>query len=170
MTGLSGAGKTTLAQALCAELNQRSMHAVVLDGDDMRSYLNSDLGYSDADRSESTRRTSEVARLLVLNDLIAIVSLISPFRSDRDRARQLFKTGCFIEVFISTPLSVCEKRDPKGHYKRARAGELRNFTGIESSYQEPVKPEVIVGAVESLELSLVKIMKLMPTVSSSEAR
>ena len=138
LTGLSGAGKSTIAALLHAALPT----SVLLDGDVIRRGLNSDLGFSDADRSENIRRVSEVARLIVDSGSAAIVALISPFRVDRNLARAKFAHGQFVEVFVDTPLAVAETRDEKGLYRRARAGSLPQFTGIDSAYEPPLRPEI----------------------------
>ena len=142
LTGLPAAGKSTIANALEKRLFAAGHHTYMLDGDDIRLGLNKDLGFSEADRIENIRRVSEVARLLVDAGLIVIVSFISPYRAQRDRARSLFEPGEFLEIFVDTPLRECERRDPKGLYAKARRGELKNFTGIDSPYEPPVSPEV----------------------------
>lgn len=140
LTGRSGAGKSTIAGALQAFLDARGEHAVILDGDEVRTGLCSDLGFSDEDRRENIRRIAEVAKLMADTGAIVLVSVISPFRSGRDAARALFAEGEFFEVYIDTPAQVAEMRDPKGLYKRARLGEIPQFTGIDSAYEEPVNP------------------------------
>ncbi|TGM78966.1 adenylyl-sulfate kinase [Leptospira levettii] len=142
LTGLSGSGKSTIANALESYLNQNGFHTVLLDGDNLRFGLNKDLGFSPEDRSENIRRIGEVGKLFVEAGVIVIASLISPFSKDRKMVRDLFSENEFIEVYISTPLGVCESRDPKGLYKKARIGEIPNFTGIGSPYEEPVNPEI----------------------------
>ncbi|HEU0126214.1 MAG TPA: adenylyl-sulfate kinase [Flavobacterium sp.] len=142
LTGLSGSGKSTIANALESYLNQNGFHTVLLDGDNLRFGLNKDLGFSPEDRSENIRRIGEVGKLFVEAGVIVIASLISPFLKDRKMVRELFSENEFIEVYISTPLGVCESRDPKGLYKKARIGEIPNFTGIGSPYEEPVNPEI----------------------------
>ena len=141
-TGLSGAGKSTIANRVEAELHRRGQHTYLLDGDNVRHGLNRDLGFTDADRVENIRRVAEVAKLMVDAGLIVITSFISPFRSERQMARALFEPGQFFEVFVDTPLAVAEERDPKGLYKKARRGELRHFTGIDSAYEPPERPEI----------------------------
>jgi bifunctional enzyme CysN/CysC len=142
LTGLSGAGKSTLATAVLQALARERTPACGLDGDVLRQGLNRDLGFSDADRVENIRRTAEVARLMVDAGLVVVVSLISPFRADRARARERFAPGRFVEVFVDAPLAVCERRDPKGLYARARQGLIRGFTGIDSAYEPPEAPEL----------------------------
>jgi len=143
-TGLSGAGKSTLANALERALQMRGHHSYLLDGDNVRHGLNRDLGFSDADRVENIRRIAEVAKLFVDAGLIVMTAFISPFRADRQLARDLVDAEEFIEVHVATPLSVCEERDPKGLYRKARAGEIRQFTGIDSAYEAPEAPELVV--------------------------
>lgn len=145
LTGLSGAGKTTLATLLDARLHTIGHHCFVLDGDNVRHGLNKDLGFSDADRVENIRRVAEVAKLMVDAGLVVLVSFISPFRAERDAARALFEPGQFVEVFVNTPLLECERRDAKGLYAKARAGLLPQFTGIDSPYEVPLVPEVTVN-------------------------
>jgi adenylyl-sulfate kinase len=142
LTGLSGAGKSTVANAIDRCLTDMGYHCFLLDGDNVRQGLNKDLGFGDADRSENLRRVAEVAKLMADAGLIVIVSFISPFQSDRDYARRLLRAGEFIEVFIDTSLAVCEERDPKGLYRRARAGEIADFTGISSPYEAPIDPDI----------------------------
>jgi adenylylsulfate kinase len=143
-TGLSGAGKSTLANALERALFERGHHCYLLDGDNVRHGLNRDLGFSDADRVENIRRIAEVAKLLVDAGLIAMTAFISPFRADRQLARDLLPADEFIEVHVATSLAVCEQRDPKGLYRKARAGQIPNFTGIDSAYEAPVDPELVI--------------------------
>ena len=141
-TGLSGSGKSTLASLLEKQLHARGQHTYVLDGDNVRHGLNKDLGFTDADRVENIRRVAETAKLFVDAGLIVMVSFISPFRSERRMARDLFSDNEFLEVFVDTPLEVCEQRDPKGLYKKARAGEIKNFTGIDSTYEQPERADI----------------------------
>lgn len=148
-TGLSGAGKSTIANLVEKKLLSLGKHTYLLDGDNVRHGLNRDLGFTDADRVENIRRVAESAKLFVDAGLIVLVSFISPFRSERDLARELLEEGEFLEIYVSTPLTVCEQRDPKGLYKKARAGELTNFTGIDSAYEVPVSPEIVVDAAEA---------------------
>ncbi len=142
LTGLSGAGKSTISNLVERRLQRLGKHTYLLDGDNVRHGLSKDLGFGDADRVENIRRVAEVARLMVDAGLIVLVAFISPFRSERVMARALFAEGEFLEVFVDAPLSVAESRDPKGLYKKARLGELRNFTGIDSPYEAPEAPDV----------------------------
>jgi bifunctional enzyme CysN/CysC len=150
LTGLSGAGKSTIAQALEAELFARGMHTYVLDGDNIRHGLNSNLGFSPEDRFENIRRVSEVAKLMADAGAVAITAFISPYRADRQRAREiaLEASAEFVEVFVDAPLQVCEQRDPKQLYKKARAGKIREFTGIDAPYEAPEDPEITVRTAE----------------------
>ena len=141
-TGLSGSGKSTIANALDVALHERGYHTFLLDGDNVRHGLCSDLGFSDEDRVENIRRIGEVSKLFADSGLIVLSAFISPFVSDRRMVRKLFPAGEFIEVFMDTPLDTCEERDPKGLYKKARAGEIKHFTGIDSPYEAPPHPEV----------------------------
>tara|TARA_R110000737_G_scaffold140777_1_gene171567 strand:- start:3052 stop:3654 length:603 start_codon:yes stop_codon:yes gene_type:complete len=141
-TGLSGSGKSTIANAVDALLFQRHCHSYLLDGDNVRHGLNGDLGFSDDDRIENIRRISEVAQLFVDAGLIVSTAFISPFSADRAMAANKLESGEFIEVFIDTPIAVCEQRDPKGLYKKARLGEIKDFTGIDSVYQAPENPAI----------------------------
>jgi bifunctional enzyme CysN/CysC len=148
-TGLSGAGKSTIADSLDKKLHAVGKHTFVLDGDNVRHGLNRDLGFTEADRVENIRRVAEVAKLFVEAGLITIVAFISPFRAEREMARELVAPGEFIEVFVDTPLEVCEQRDPKGLYKKARRGELHNFTGLDSPYEPPSDPELTLNALDN---------------------
>lgn len=141
-TGLSGSGKSTIANALESKLVEMGKHTYLLDGDNVRHGLNRDLGFSDADRIENIRRIGEVSKLFVDAGLIVITAFISPFQADRDMVRQLVNAGEFIEIFIDTPLDICELRDPKGLYNKARLGEIVNFTGIDSPYEPPKNPDI----------------------------
>lgn len=143
LTGLSGAGKSTIANALEHELHAHGKRTYLLDGDNIRQGLNRDLGFSDSDRAENIRRIAQVARLFVDAGVIVVVAFISPFRAERDAARALFAPGDFLEVFVDVPLAVAEQRDPKGLYRKARAGALPQFTGIDSPYEAPLAPELV---------------------------
>lgn len=142
-TGLSAAGKSTLANALCHALHEQGVRSYVLDGDNIRHGLNKDLGFSAADRTENIRRIGEVAKLFVDAGLIAITAFISPFANDRDTARKMLKEGEFLEVYVKCAITECERRDPKGIYKKAREGQIKEFTGISSPYEEPLNPELV---------------------------
>ncbi|NRA69883.1 MAG: adenylyl-sulfate kinase [Gammaproteobacteria bacterium] len=161
-TGLSGSGKSTLAGAVEAVLFKRSQHTYLLDGDNVRHGLCGDLGFSDDDRIENIRRVGEVAKLMVDAGLIVLSAFISPFKSERKVVRELFEQGEFIEVHIATSLAVCESRDPKGLYQKARTGEIKNFTGISSEYQAPVNPELIIDTdKQSIEQSVDSIIEYL---------
>jgi adenylylsulfate kinase len=147
-TGLSGSGKSTVANAVDALLFDLSCHSYLLDGDNVRHGLNGDLGFSDDAREENIRRISEVAKLFLDAGLIVSTAFISPFASDRAQARAKLAEGEFIEVYIDTPIAICEQRDPKGLYKKARAGEIKDFTGIDSSYDVPIAPQIHVKTAE----------------------
>ena len=141
-TGLSGSGKSTIANALDVALHKRGYHTFLLDGDNVRHGLCSDLGFSDDDREENIRRVGEVCKLFADAGLIVMSAFISPFTSDRRMVRKLFPAGEFIEVFMDTPLATCEERDPKGLYQKARSGQIEHFTGIDSPYEIPSHPEL----------------------------
>ena len=143
-TGLSGSGKSTIAYTLEHALVQQGHLAYVLDGDNVRHGLNKNLGFSEEDRQENIRRIGEVAKLFVDTGLITLTAFISPYRRDRDNNRALLDEGEFIEVFCKAPLEICEQRDPKGLYKKARAGEIKGFTGIDDPYEEPLNPELVI--------------------------
>lgn len=161
-TGLSGSGKSTIANAVEAKLFELGKHTYTLDGDNIRHGLNGDLTFSDKDRVENIRRIGEVSKLFVDAGLIVSTAFISPFLSDRQQARVLLGEGEFIEVFIDTPIEVCEQRDPKGLYKKARSGEIKNFTGIDSAYEAPTEAEVHVKtADQSIEQSVDQIIQYL---------
>lgn len=141
-TGLSGSGKSTIADALEEVLFHNGNFTYLLDGDNVRHGLNKDLGFDETSRVENIRRIGEVAKLFVDSGLIVLTAFISPFQNDRDTVRALLKEGEFIEVFVDTPIEVCEKRDPKGLYEKARQGKIKNFTGIDSPYEIPKNPEI----------------------------
>lgn len=143
-TGLSGAGKSTLAHAVEDHLHKLGIRTFVLDGDNIRQGLCKDLGFSDADRTENIRRIGEVSKLLLDAGVVVMTAFISPFRNDRQLVRDLVKKGDFIEIYCQAPLAVCEERDPKGLYKKARAGKIPEFTGISSPYEEPEHPELVI--------------------------
>ncbi len=147
-TGLSGAGKSTIAGAVEQKLFEKGYHTYLLDGDNVRHGINQDLGFSDADRVENIRRIGEMAKLFVDAGVIVLSAFISPFKADRQMVRDLVEAGEFIEVFMDTSLEECEKRDPKGLYKKARAGEIKNFTGIDSAYEKPEQPEISIPSAQ----------------------
>jgi bifunctional enzyme CysN/CysC len=161
-TGLSGAGKSTIADGVEKRLVALGHHTYSLDGDNVRHGLNRDLGFTDADRVENVRRVIEVARLFCDAGLIVLVSVISPFRSERLLARERMAPGEFFEIFVDTPLAECERRDPKGLYRRARDGKLANFTGIDSPYEPPEAPDLHIRTIEmSLEHEIDAIMTIL---------
>ena len=162
LTGLSGSGKSTIANALEKQLYAEGKKTYVLDGDNIRHGLNKDLGFTDKDRVENIRRVAEVAKLMCDAGLIVITAFISPFRTEREMARSLFQSDEFKEIFISTPLKIAEQRDPKGLYKKARSGEIPNFTGINSPYEKPIKPELIIDTSKtSITQSVKKILEII---------
>ena len=169
LTGLSGSGKSTLANELEVQLHAAGHHSYLLDGDNIRMGLNKGLTFSDADRVENIRRIGEVAKLFADAGLIAITAFISPFRADRDLVRKLMPPGEFIEVYVKAPLDVCETRDPKGMYKKARAGQIKNFTGIDSPYEAPEAPELTIdtskGTVPESTAELVGFLRKRGIVS-----
>ncbi|MBF4374679.1 adenylyl-sulfate kinase [Vibrio anguillarum] len=156
-TGLSGAGKSTIAGALEQRLAQLGYHTYLLDGDNVRHGLCIDLGFSEQDRRENIRRIGELAKLMADAGLIVLSAFISPHRAERQLVRDMLPQGEFIEVFVNTKLDVCEQRDPKGLYKKARAGEISNFTGIDSEYESPQSPEINLAAGEKSIDELVEI-------------
>lgn len=158
-TGLSGAGKSTLAHAVEERLHQLGCRTYVLDGDNVRHGLCGDLGFSAADRSENIRRIGEVAKLMIDAGVIALTAFISPFRADRERVRGMVMHGEFIEIYCHCPVEVCETRDVKGLYQRARAGEVKDFTGISSPYEAPLKPELTVDtATQPLDACVTQVL------------
>jgi adenylylsulfate kinase len=161
-TGLSGSVKSTLAHALEEKLFQKGCRTFVLDGDNVRHGLNSNLDFSDADRGENIRRISEVSKLMLEAGLIVMTAFISPFTEDRNTARNLIKNDNFIEIYCKASIETCEKRDVKGLYKKARAGKIKNYTGIDSPYEAPVNPELIINTdKESLDESISKILSYL---------
>ena len=158
-TGLSGSGKSTLANALEKALHAQGKHTYILDGDNIRQGLNKDLGFTDADRAENIRRIAEIARLMMDAGLIVMTAFISPFRQEREMARRLIGKDNFVEVYVDTPLEVCEQRDPKGLYKKARNGDIPNMTGINSLYETPSRPDLVIE--EDTESILNAVGKLM---------
>ncbi|MGE3675508.1 MAG: adenylyl-sulfate kinase [Polyangiaceae bacterium] len=162
LTGLSASGKSTLARALERRLVERGVFAYVLDGDNLRHGLNSDLGFSPEDRTENIRRVGEVTALFVDAGAIVISAFISPYRADRDRARQLVRDGEFLEVHVDAPVAVCEARDPKGLYAKARAGKLSDFTGVSAPYEPPLEADLVLRTDQlSVEQSVDKLEALL---------
>jgi bifunctional enzyme CysN/CysC len=161
LTGLSGSGKSTIANALEQTLYGNGAHCYVLDGDNLRLGLNMDLGFTPEDRAENVRRVSEVAKLMVDAGLIVITALVSPFEADRNRAKSIFAEGEFLEVFVDTPVEICQQRDPKGLYKKSAAGEIPNFTGVGQDYERPKNPDLILDGTASLEENIQKIIKFI---------
>lgn len=161
-TGLSGAGKSTLAHAVEESLHQLGCRTFVLDGDNVRHGLCGDLGFSDKDRVENIRRVGEIAKLFMEAGVIVLTAFISPFRSDRERVRGMVEHGDFIEIYCDSSIEVCESRDVKGLYKKARAGQIAEFTGITSPYEEPEKPEIVVSTgTDTLEVCVSRVLKEM---------
>ena len=161
-TGLSGSGKSTLAHSLEEKLFQRGCRTFVLDGDNVRHGLNSNLDFSDASRTENIRRISEVSKLMLESGLIVMTAFISPFKKDRNEAKKLISNDDFIEIYCKASLEICEARDVKGLYKRARAGEIKNYTGIDSPYEVPENPDLIIDTDnETLDNSVSKILSFL---------
>ncbi|MDU0355526.1 adenylyl-sulfate kinase [Paraglaciecola aquimarina] len=162
LTGLSGSGKSTIANLLEKKLAEHNKHTYLLDGDNVRHGLCGDLGFSDKDRVENIRRIGEVAKLFVDAGTIVLTAFISPFKSERDYCRNLLDAGEFVEIFIDTPLAECEKRDPKGLYQKARQGDIKDFTGIDSPYEAPESPEITLRyAGQTAEESVEEIFELL---------
>lgn len=163
-TGLSGSGKSTLAHAVEEKLHQCGCRTFVLDGDNVRHGLCRDLGFEDSDRRENIRRVGEIAKLFIEAGIITLTAFISPFLEDRNRVRSIFQNGNFLEVYCKCPLEVCEQRDVKGLYQRARDGKVKQFTGISSPYEPPKNPELIVETDKlTLEESVIQVMGLLKT-------
>jgi adenylyl-sulfate kinase len=164
MTGLPGSGKSTIASGVEAALIGAGRSAYILDGDNLRHGLNGDLGFSAADRAENVRRTAEVSALMADAGTVVLVALVSPYRADRDAARAIHTARGlpFLEVHVATPLEECERRDPKGHYARARAGEMSHMTGVDDPYEPPVGAEVVVGRGESLDEAVAAVLAALP--------
>jgi adenylylsulfate kinase len=159
LTGLSGSGKSTIAVELEKRLLERGVRTYILDGDNIRHGLNKNLGFSPGDRTENIRRIGEVAKLFSDAGLVALTAFISPYRADRDQVRAIMQPGDFIEVFVDCPVEVCEQRDVKGLYKKARAGEIKEFTGISAPYEAPSKPEMVIETSgQSVEKSALQIL------------
>ena len=165
-TGLSGSGKSTIASLVAVELTKRGVLTYTLDGDNVRHGLNGDLGFSAEDRTENVRRVAEVARLFADAGIVALVPIISPYRAGREHARDLHEAAGldFVEVFVDAPLDVCEARDPKGLYAKARAGEVRGFTGVDDPYEPPLAPELVVASSDTTpEAAAASVVDLLAT-------
>lgn len=162
LTGLSGSGKSTIANAIDAQLYEKGVKAFLLDGDNVRHGLNKDLGMTESDRAENIRRVGEVAKLMLDAGLIVICAFISPYKRDRQMVRSMFEHGEFIEVYVETPLAVCESRDPKGLYKKARQGIIKNFTGISDPYEVPEAAELTINTTnQDLDCCVKEILKVI---------
>ena len=161
-TGLSGSGKSTISVELEKALYEKGIRSYRLDGDNIRHGLNKNLGFSDGDRTENIRRIGEVSKLMVDAGLFTLTAFISPFRADRDEVRQLVENGEFIEVYVKASVETCEERDPKGLYKKARAGEIKDFTGIDSPYEEPADPEIVLDTnISSVEEAVRQLLEYL---------
>ena len=161
-TGLSGAGKSTVASALENKLYEKGIHTYLLDGDNVRHGLNQDLGFTSEDRKENIRRLAEIGKLFVDAGIVVLCAAISPFQKEREQAKQIVGKDDFIEVYIKCSVEECEKRDPKGLYKKARTGEIQQFTGISQPYEEPQHPDIIIDTTnQSIENSVFKLMKFV---------
>jgi len=170
-TGLGASGKSTVALLADQLLTERGVHVYVLDGDNIRHGLNRDLGFSPEDRNENIRRIGEVAKLFTGAGIVNLVAFISPYRSDRDRNREIQEPGDFVEVFVECPLEVCEQRDPRGLYKKARAGEIPEFTGISAPYEPPLDPELVLRTdLETPEQSASRVVDFLAEHGYLEAR
>jgi bifunctional enzyme CysN/CysC len=159
LTGLSGSGKSTIADALEKRLFTSGIHSYVLDGDNLRLGLNKDLGFTKEDRAENVRRVAEVGKLMVDAGLIVIVALVSPFKIDRDYAREKFEKDEFVEVWVKTPAEICAQRDPKGLYKKAKSGALPNLTGVGQDYEPPTSAELVLDGTEDVAINIEKLIK-----------
>jgi adenylylsulfate kinase len=164
LTGLSGSGKSTVAMRVEQLLLERGVFAYVLDGDNVRHGLNKDLGFSPADRNENIRRIGEVANLFADAGIVVLTAFISPYRADRDSARALVAEGRFLEALVDSPLALCEERDPKGLYKKARAGIIPEFTGVSAPYEEPLKPELKITTDCSVDESAMQVLAHLESV------
>ena len=161
-TGLPSSGKSTIAHALEEDLHRMRCRTIVLDGDNVRHGLNGDLGFSEKDREENIRRIGEVARLFIEAGTIVLTAFVSPFRHGRERARGLLLRGDFLEIYCRCPVSICEQRDPKGHYKLAKEGKLKEFTGVSAAYEEPADPELVLDTDRlAIEGSVARIKELL---------
>jgi len=161
-TGLPSSGKSTIAGEVEYELHRRGVRTYLLDGDNIRHGLNSDLGFSPEDREENIRRIGEVAKLFVDSGTVVLVAFISPYRKDRERARNLVEEGEFVEIYVKCPVEVCEKRDPKGMYRKAREGKVQEFTGVSAPYEEPLNPEIVLETDKlSIEECVEKVIRYL---------
>lgn len=173
-TGLSGSGKSTLAHQVEEKLFDKGWYTYILDGDNVRHGLNGDLGFSESDRRENIRRVGEVAKLFVDAGVVVLAAFISPYHEDRDRVRALFESDEFVEIHVRCDLEICEKRDPKGLYRKSRAGELPDFTGIDSPYEEPQNPELTIdtgklGIADSVDVVLEYLVRNRSTLTDKTA-
>ena len=159
MKGLSGSGKSTIANALEKKLFAAGIHSYILDGDNLRLGINKDLGFTKEDRAENVRRVAEVSKLMVDAGLVVIVALVSPFKVDRDHSREIFEPGEFVEVWVKTPAEVCAQRDPKGLYKKAKEGSLPNLTGVGQEYEPPTEAELVLDGTADIEANVERLMK-----------
>ena len=170
-TGLSGSGKSTVANAVDALLFELGCHSYLLDGDNVRHGLNGDLGFSDEDRVENIRRIGEVCKLFVDGGFLTLASFVSPYSADRDAVRELMGEGDFVEIFIDTPVEICEERDPKGLYEKARTGEISNFSGVSDPYEVPEKPEMIIKTADwTAEEAAVLIIEMLEKSGKIQAQ
>lgn len=161
-TGLSGSGKSTLAVQLEAQLHAKGFKTYLLDGDNIRTGLNKDLTFSDEDRAENIRRIGEVAKLFLDSGIVVLSAFISPFKSEREKVREIVGNENYVEIFVNTPIEICEQRDVKGLYKRARAGEVKNFTGIDSPYEAPENPDITIATNQmSVDDAVALLVKLV---------
>ena len=160
-TGLPGSGKSTVADATEGRLHALGLHTYVLDGDNVRTGLNKDLGFTPEDRAENVRRVAEAAKLMLDSGLIVLVALVSPFRADRRAAREIFDEGDFIEVFVDTPVEVCAERDPKGLYAKASSGTLPNMTGVGQEYEPPDHAEIVLDGTGNLDANVARLVELL---------
>ncbi len=169
LEGLSGAGKTTIGTNLSSQLRKAGHPVIFLDGDNVRRGLSSDLGFSHHDRAENIRRTAEVAKLIAADDALVVVAMITPLQTDRQVIRQILSETTFVEVFVDAPVAVCEKRDPKGLYRKARRGDIPQFTGIDSRFETPESPEVHIDTVRlSEQQSVAKIIDFIANLNSND--
>lgn len=157
-TGLSGSGKSTIANKIEVILNKNNIHTYILDGDNLRHGLCSDLDFNIKDRKENIRRVAELSKIMVDAGLIVLTTLISPYRSDRNKIRNMIKSNKFFEIFVDTPINICEDRDPKGLYKKARLGEINNFTGIDENYEKPINAEIYLKGTDPIDVLIHQVL------------